>query len=92
MEKWILLGMAPVFLALILVPFTAPFRTLDLANSHTDRSHDGLPKDKVGSDEKLVPPPAAFLGPPALTLVTVKAPARPQQIQPPPLLSTILRI
>jgi len=83
---------ALVFLALILVPFTAPFRTFELASSHSDRSHDGLPKDKVGSDEKLAALPAASVGPQALTIVAVKARVRPHQIQEPPRRSTILRI
>ena len=70
---------ALVFLALILVPFTAPFRTFELPSPHSDRSHNGLPKVKIGSDEKLVSSPAVSMGPPALTIVTVKAPARLDQ-------------
>jgi hypothetical protein len=82
---------ALVFLALILIPFTAPFRTIDLAGSHSDRAHDGLPKDKTGSDDK-VAPSAASLGPQTLMIVTVKAVARVHQIQEPPRRLTILRI
>lgn len=81
-----------VFLALILVPFTAPFRTFELPNPNGDRSHDGLPNDKIGSDEKLVALPGASVGPAPLTIATVKAAIRPRQIQEPPRRSAILRI
>jgi hypothetical protein len=83
---------ALVFLTLILVPFTAPFKTFELHGSHRSGSQDGLPKDKISSSEKLVPQATGSLVPPTLTILTVKTAARRHQIQDPPFRSTILRI
>jgi hypothetical protein len=83
---------ALVFLTLILVPFTAPFKTFELPSAHHSGSQDGLPKDKVGSDDKLVPRSAESLVPPALQILTVRTAARRHQIQAPPFRSAILRI
>jgi len=80
------------FLTLILVPFTAPFKTFELHSSHRSGSQDGLPKDKISSDEKLVPQSAASLVAPALPILIVKTTPRTHQIQEPPFRSTILRI
>ena len=46
---------------LIVSPFSAPFKTVDLASSHGDSSPGNLPKDKVDSDEDFVRPPDAAL-------------------------------
>jgi len=42
-------------IGLILVPYTAPFRTIDPDSTHNG-SHDGLPKAGIGSDEKATAP------------------------------------
>ena len=51
----VLARLAAVFLlSLILVPFTAPFRTFDLHDTPGQHSSDGLPKDKVDADAAVV--------------------------------------
>jgi hypothetical protein len=54
--------------ALILVPFTAPFKTYDLGHSSSDGSLDWLPKDKSDSGEKLAPPDPWLVIPAPLTI------------------------
>jgi len=58
---------------LILLPFTAPFKTYDLGTSSSHRSLDWLPKDNTDSDEKLPPPSDWFLIPRELNTVRLKA-------------------
>jgi hypothetical protein len=58
--------------ALILIPFTAPFKTYELrGSSHDASSHDGLPKDKAATDEKLAGLPHASQFAPPLRIVVV---------------------
>jgi hypothetical protein len=80
------------FLTLILIPFTAPFKTFELAGAHNEHSSDGLPKDKIGSDEKLTAPSDSSRIPPALESVIVKAFDRCSQVEDHPILVTILRL
>jgi hypothetical protein len=77
---------------LIVSPFSAPFKTVDLASSHGDSSPGNLPKDKVNSDEDFVGPPDATLVLPALTIVVVAPFLRPSQLEEQPLSSTVLRL
>ena len=79
-------------ITLILTPFTAPFKSFDLANATSDRSHDGLPKDKTDSDQKVADPSDWFLFPPALNTIFVKPFARLSRIEVHQLQSTILRL
>jgi hypothetical protein len=83
---------ALVFLALILVPFTAPFKTFEVAGSHHDGAHEGLPKDKIGSDEKAVDPSTSSLILPPLSIVIVTSAIRSHQIEQPLFRSMILRL
>jgi hypothetical protein len=77
---------------LILLPFTAPFKTYELGNAASDRSHDWLPKDKTDSDEKLTAPSSWLLFWPALNSRIVKHFARLGQIEEHQLHCTILRL
>jgi len=78
--------------ALILLPFTAPFKTYELGNAATDRSHDGLPKDTTDSDEKLTAPSSWLLFSPVLNGLIVKHFTRLSQIEEHHLQYTILRL
>ena len=77
---------------LILLPFTAPFKTYELGNGASDRSHDWLPKDKTDSDDKLTAPSTWVLLSPALNGLIVKHFARLGQIEEHHLQYTILRL
>jgi hypothetical protein len=77
---------------LILTPCTAPFKTYDLAKSQSDHSYDGLPKDKVGSDDKLANLSDESPTPPVLDIVRVKPFVSPNQIEEHRLRTTILRV
>jgi len=48
-------------IGLILIPFTAPFKTFDLKSSTSHHSDDGLPKDKTDSDNAVGEPAQVFL-------------------------------
>ena len=78
--------------ALILTPFTAPFKTYDLADARTDGTHDGLPKDKTAPDEKLTGPSDASLIPPSLNILIIKPLTRHDQNDARQPQSTILRV
>ena len=80
--------------ALVLIPFTAPFKTYELAGSPQDAasSHDGLPKDKVASDEKLAGLSHVSEFPPPLCVVVVSLVARQTDTGHHQLRSTILRL
>ena len=83
---------ALLLVALSLLPFSAPFKTFDLGSSHSDGSHDGLPKDKVDSDEQLAGPPGESLSPLHLTFVAVAPFVRPSQLEERPFSATVLRL
>ena len=81
-------------IGLILIPFTAPFKTYQLEGSgqNSASSHDGLPKDKAATDEKLAGVSHAAQLPPPFRVVVVSLVTRPThfgQYHPP---STILRL
>ena len=78
--------------ALILLPFTAPFKTVDLPNSQSAGSHDALPKDKVDADDKTVAPTDGSLLPPSLRIVVVRSVARQDQVDQHLLQHAILRL
>ena len=79
--------------ALILLPFTAPFKTLqDLFGSDTGHSHGGLVKDKIGSDEKVVGPADGSPAPPFLNEIVIESSSSTNQIEEHPLQHAILRI
>ena len=78
--------------SLILIPFTAPFKTYELASSRTDHgSHDGLPKDKIATDEKAVSQSDHSRVPPTLDIVDNPF-TRPHSIEAPRLQPTVLRL
>jgi hypothetical protein len=79
-------------IALVLTPFTAPFKTYDLADSRSDHAHDALPKDKIGADEKLAGVSEESVAAPVLNIVSVEPSPRPSQIRERQLHATILRI
>jgi hypothetical protein len=78
--------------ALILTPFTAPFKTFDLSGARTAGSHDGLPKDKTAPDEKLTDQSDASLIPPSLNVIVVRPRTRHDQKAERQPQSTILRL
>jgi hypothetical protein len=82
---------ALLIVALILLPFTAPFRTYDLATAQSG-SHDALPKDKVDADDKIATPAEGSLLPPSLSMVVVRPVARQNQVEQHPLHHSILRL
>lgn len=82
------------FIALILLPFTAPFPTyqLDLWHGHP---YDALPKEsksKLGSDETLILPSDCPLSLPALSDVFVASFVCSDQIADHPLHHAVLRL
>jgi len=82
---------ALVLLGLILLPFTAPFKTYALSTPRSQHSDDQLVKDKLGYDETLVEP-AQRCHVPAVLNVLVSPPTLRNQIEQPPLRSAVLRI
>ena len=81
-----------MLLALILTPFTAPFRTFDLEHSSNSPSYDTMPKDKDGVDEKLMIAPALSLVAPTPTRAAFRDSLDSQRTDVPPLQPTGLRI
>jgi len=82
---------ASVLLALILLPFTAPFKTYALTTPRSQNSDDQLVKDKLGYDETLLEPSQRCHVPVALD-VLVTPPTLRNQVEQPPLHSAVLRI
>jgi hypothetical protein len=78
--------------ALILLPFTAPFKTYDLFGSDTGHWHDGLVKDKIDSNEKVVGPADERPVPPFLNAIVFESFSSTNQIEEHPLQHAILRI
>ncbi len=82
------------FIALILLPFTAPFPTYQLDSAH-GHPYDALPKEfknKLGSDETLILPSDCRLSLPALSDVVVGSFVCLDQISDHPLHHTVLRL
>jgi hypothetical protein len=79
-------------ITLILLPFTAPFKTYGLAGSSSRHAHDGLPKHKIDADQKLAGLSKAPLVVPAPDIVGLEPFSRHHQIQERQLRATILRI
>jgi len=75
---------------LILLPFTAPFATYQPASS-SSHSLDGIPKEKTGSDDKLIVPSQASVFLTVRLLVTPSADTE-SQLQAHPRHRTVLRI
>ncbi len=63
---------ALTIVTLVLLPFTAPFKTYDLAGARNDSSQDGLPKDQIDSDDKVVGPSDESFVPPVLNVVVAE--------------------
>jgi hypothetical protein len=82
---------ALTLIALILLPFTAPFKTYALSTPRSQHSDDQFVKDKLGSDDTLVEPSQRGPVPAALTLV-VSPPSLTNQIEQPHLHFAVLRI
>ena len=84
---------AAIFLiTLSVMPFSAPFKTIDLANSHDDASPGSLPKDKIDGDDVSLSPLDDLLIPPQLRIVVVAAFTCDSQLEAPPVSSTVLRL
>src|ERR1700759_2245679 len=81
---------ALTLLALILLPFTAPFKTYALSASRSQHSDDQLVKDKLGDDKKLVAPTERSHVSVALN-IRISPPTLQAQIERPPVRSTVLR-
>jgi hypothetical protein len=79
-------------ITLVLVPFTAPFKTYALVGSSNGHAHDGLPKYKIASDEKLVGVSNESLVEPAPNIVGIEPSTHLNQIEERQLQATILRI
>jgi hypothetical protein len=79
-------------IALIVIPFTAPFKTLDLGSPTSGHSQDGSPKDKTDSDNKVGEPVHVFLVTRAPSATGSLQFVRPDQIQEPPLQRAVLRL
>jgi hypothetical protein len=79
-------------ITLVLLPFTAPFKTYVLAGPSSGHAHDGLPKHKIDSDEKLVGVSNESLVAPAPNIVGLEPSTRRGQIEERRLHATILRI
>jgi hypothetical protein len=85
---------ALAFIALILLPFTAPFPTYWLDQGHS-RPYDALPKDfknKLDSDDGLILPADVSVSLPALAELPVRVFSHSHQIASYPLHHTILRV
>ena len=82
---------AVTLLALILLPFTAPFKTYELS-SPQDQSFDQLVKAKFGADDKLVGVTESSPIPQALNIVVSSAPRLINQVDQPQVHSTVLRL
>jgi hypothetical protein len=86
--------LACAFIALILVPFTAPFPTYHFDAAH-GRPYDVLPKefkDKLGSDDSLVLPSECQVTVPALTAHFIRPTLPSDQISNQQLRHTVLRV
>jgi hypothetical protein len=85
---------AVAFIALILLPFTAPFPTYQLDPAH-GHPYDALPKEyknKVDSDDGLILPSLGDAAIPALGQIAVQPLVRSNPIVDPPLQHTVLRL
>jgi hypothetical protein len=82
---------ALTLLALILLPFTAPFKTCALSATRSQPSDDQLVKDKLGDDKKLVAPSERLHVPVSLNVLATPPPCK-SQVQQPPVHVTVLRI
>jgi hypothetical protein len=61
-----------VFLAvLILLPFSAPFKTFDLSDTHSGGGSGNLPNEKLDCDDDLVNLSGGSLVPPDFAIVVV---------------------
>jgi hypothetical protein len=86
--------LAMAFIALILVPFTAPFPTYHFDAAH-GRPYDVLPKefkDKLGSDDGLVLPSECQVTVPALTVHFIRPALRSDQVSNQQLRHAVLRV
>jgi hypothetical protein len=82
-------------ITLILLPFTAPFPTYELANFSSHHAFDWLPKEaknKTGADDKLIVPTDQSLVPPVLNLVVPRDVISANQFEETPLQHIILRL
>jgi hypothetical protein len=79
-------------ITLVLVPFTAPFKTYGLAGPSSGHANDGLPKHKIESDEKLVGVLSSSLVAPVPNIVALEPSRRRSQIEERQLQATNLRL
>ncbi len=77
---------------LSLLPFSAPFKTIDLAGSQSSHSHDSLPKDKLDSDEHVLSTADESFAPPHLMFVAVAPFVRSSQLEERPFSPLVLRL
>jgi hypothetical protein len=86
--------LAMAFIALILLPFTAPFPTYHFDAAH-GRPYDVLPKefkDKLGSDDSLVLPSECQVTVAALTVLFIRPALCSDQISNQQLRHAVLRV
>jgi hypothetical protein len=83
---------ALLIITLVLIPFTAPFKTYGLTGPPSGHAHDGLPKHKIDAGEKLVGVANESLVAPASNVVVLEPSTRRNQIEERQLQVTILRI
>ena len=85
---------AALFLVtLSLLPFSAPFKTLDFASSHSDDASPGsVVKDKVDGDEASLCTLDETLIPPQLKVVVVTPLTRANQLEEHQFSHTVLRL
>lgn len=78
------------FIILIIVPFTAPFATIDIVRSHGNPAQ-AIPKVK-GSDEQFAVVSDGLMGRPKVSVVEVREFTRSSQIEKHSALYTVLRL
>jgi hypothetical protein len=79
-------------ITLVLVPFTAPFKTFGLAGPSSGHSHDGLPKHKIDADEKLVGVCNESLVAPVQNIAAIEPARGRNQVEERQVHATILRL
>src|SRR5262245_30917666 len=86
---------ALTLIALILLPFTAPFPTYDLRDWLRGQSHDALPqdlKDRIEADDESALPTNSLLVSPVLSIIALRDDMRPSRPEAQPQPYAVLRL